>query len=194
MPAPRLLPRGVKQAWDTFFRKDVQLQLDGLHPHLHLAEPAPPAAVPREAAAARRSASELELMRGELAALLDEQPGSRRILRHLALLERALARDGLAALTLAPLPLLAGALGQFEALVTNWSRPGLAALRSKVAVALIERDAEGAAQRVVAPSTLPETLPLHLENESAVPGLDVRSDDEVAAVYRAMGLAAPTAA
>ena len=44
--------------------------------------------------------------RPELAALLDEQPGSRRVLRHLALFEMALQHHGLEVLRRAPLPLL----------------------------------------------------------------------------------------
>ena len=72
-------------------------------------------------------------------------PDNRSTLRHLAFIEHALGKKGLRALHKVPYDVLKRALDQFEGLVVNWSDEGLAALRSKMAVTLIEREPEGAA-------------------------------------------------
>lgn len=82
----------------------------------------------------------LELSLQQLAALLDRQPQARLVLRALAKLEEALARRGWSTLDKMPLAVLERARDQLEGLVSNWSPAGLATLRSKLAVALIERD------------------------------------------------------
>jgi hypothetical protein len=89
--------------------------------------------------------AELARMRASLAGLLDEMPDNRSTLRHLAFIEHALGKKGLRALHKVPYDVLKRALDQFEGLVVNWSDEGLAALRSKMAVTLIEREPEGAA-------------------------------------------------
>lgn len=75
----------------------------------------------------------------ELADLLRRHPEARSVLKHLSLFESALRRKGERAFAEPPVELLLGALRQLEALVTDWSPRGLAELRSRLAVAVIER-------------------------------------------------------
>jgi hypothetical protein len=98
-----------------------------------------PASPPRPQPAAAAS-DPVALTLGQLRALLDRQGSARRVLRALALLEQGLARHGWQVLEQMPLPALRRALEQLEGLVSNWAPAGLSALRSKLAVALIERD------------------------------------------------------
>jgi hypothetical protein len=81
-------------------------------------------------------------MLGQLAVVLDEVPETRETLRHLVFLEHALKKKGLKALKKMPLDVLRRALEQFEGLVTNWSPEGLANLRSKMAVTVIDRETD----------------------------------------------------
>lgn len=81
---------------------------------------------------------EAALMRGALKTTLDADPRSRRVFKHLRVVESALARDGVAGLTKLPLPLLGKASAQLEGLVSDWSAPGLAALRSHLTVRLMD--------------------------------------------------------
>ena len=126
----------------------------------------------------------------ELNALLDEQPGSRQTLRHIDYLRQALQKKGLRALHKVPLDVLQRALEQFESLVSNWSPVGLASLRSKMAVAIIDRehvnpDAEADAYRTTA---VIDSLP----GVPTLPDVQVHSDDEaLAAAYAALASAAP---
>jgi hypothetical protein len=79
-------------------------------------------------------------MRRELGAVLDAHEGSREVFRYLAHFERRFAKSGLETLELMPPERLRRALAQLEAIVTNWSQPNLADLRSRMAVAVAERD------------------------------------------------------
>ena len=141
--------------------------------------------------AARREMQEFNLMRQQLAELLDDLPETRDAMRHLVFVEQALDRKGLRALHKVPLPVLQRALEQLEGLVVNWSPHGLAALRSKMAVAIIDRehlanDAEADAYRT---SAVLDNLP-----DNSIAGLEVRSDDDaLAAAYAALGDLAPAA-
>ncbi|HKX42506.1 MAG TPA: hypothetical protein VJO99_15215 [Burkholderiaceae bacterium] len=83
--------------------------------------------------------AELELMRTELRKLLDLHPMTRHVVRHLVYVERALKLQGEETMTQVPVEILRAALEQLESLVTNWSNHGLAALRSKMSVAVIGR-------------------------------------------------------
>lgn len=76
----------------------------------------------------------------QLAELLQRHPEARAVLKHLAVFERALRKKGDLVFAEAPLELLQGALRQLETLVLDWSPRGLAELRSRLAVAIIERD------------------------------------------------------
>jgi hypothetical protein len=83
---------------------------------------------------------ELQQILSDLDTLMDLQPGSRQAFRHIVYLRRTLKETGLQALHKIPLDVLESALVQLEAMVTNWSAPGLANLRSKMAVAVIDRE------------------------------------------------------
>lgn len=137
--------------------------------------------------AAQKSLDEVALMRAQLAALLDELPETRQAMRHLVFVDSALARKGLRALHQVPLDVLQRALEQLEGLVTNWSPVGLAGLRSKMAVAIIDRehmdpDAEADAYRTAAvfDATPP---PVRAEAQT--------DEDALAAAYAALGSSAP---
>jgi hypothetical protein len=145
----------------------------------------------RAAIAAVRDAKELALMRSQLAELLDEVPETRHTMRHLVFVEQALTRKGLRALHKLPLDVLQRALEQLDGLVTNWSPVGLAGLRSKMAVAIIDRenmdpDAEADAYRTAAFMDPPPA-------EQEEPEMPARSDDDaLAAAYAALGDMAPS--
>jgi hypothetical protein len=190
-PLTRLLsPLG--RAAKAFFTHDLALRREGEALQLVLEERQP--AMSREAAAAaaaeRRDAELLALMRMELKHVLDDLPGTRRSLRHLAFFEQVLATKGLRALHKVPVEVLARAHEQFESLVTNWSPVGLATLRSKMAVALLEREGERdaeAAQRDTA-AVLDEAMPV-----PEVQTLDTEAEAEaLAAAYAVLTAAPPT--
>ena len=90
--------------------------------------------------ASRKPGPDLKAMRRELGAVLDAHEGSRVVFRYLAHFERRFAKSGLDTLELMPPERLRRALAQLEAIVTNWSQPNLADLRSRMAVAVAERD------------------------------------------------------
>jgi hypothetical protein len=139
----------------------------------------------------RKERDELGLMLQQLAALLNELPETRQTMRHLVFVEQALAKKGLKALHKLPVDVLQRALEQIEGLVTNWSPVGLASLRSKMAVAIIDRehmdpDAEADAYRTAAVlDTEPRPVP-------TVEVLDRSDDEALAAAYAALGNMAPT--
>lgn len=160
----------VVQAVRAFFRADLRLRRGarGLEVVLDESRAAAPRLRRRGAARAEqddaRVQQELQAMQRALAALLDELPENRATLRHLAFIEYALAKKGAKALAKVPYDVLERALAQFEGVVTNWSDAGLAALRSKMAVMLIEREgqasqADGGTPQAQggAPSSLLET-------------------------------------
>ncbi len=139
----------LARAVRAFFRADLRLQRGerGIEVVLEESSPATTAGGRRKAArkndgAALKAQQEAQAMQAALTALLDELPGNRTTLRHLAFIEYALAKKGARALAKVPLDVLQRALEQFEGVVTNWSDAGLATLRSKMAVTLIEREAE----------------------------------------------------
>ena len=74
------------------------------------------------------------LMRRDLYELLSQHPASRRTLRYIAAVERALQARGLAGLEALPARVVAKALTEMEILVLDWSPAGLAELRSRLAV------------------------------------------------------------
>lgn len=113
------------------------------HAVRHRRRPDAPAAVAVVRAAADTSIKPdavANTMRRELRAVLDAHEGSREVFRYLAHFERRFAKGGLDTLELMPPERLRRALAQFEAIVTNWSQPNLADLRSRMAVAVAERD------------------------------------------------------
>jgi hypothetical protein len=145
--------------------------------------------------AQRKVRGELELLLAQLKELLDEVPETRTTLKQLVFVEHALQKKGLKALHKLPLPVLQKALEQFEGLVTNWSPAGLANLRSKMAVAIIDREhhdpsKEADAYRTAAVAEFEDVLPS--QPMGLCPEVQSISDDEaLAAAYAALGSMAP---
>lgn len=132
----------LKKAVLAFFRHDVVLQRDEEGVHLLFedrknAVPRPPTRAQR---AAQKERAELDRSRAALAALLDVDATLRSGLRQLAFVEHALEKKGWRGLHKIPLDVLQKALEQLEQMVQNWSDEGLACLRSKMAVAVIDRE------------------------------------------------------
>jgi len=90
-------------------------------------------------AAAQRAIDEAAPLRQALKRLLDRHPQTRQLMRHLAYVEHALAKQGLGALAEVPVDVLSVALDQIDAIVINWSDRELADLRSRMAVTYKER-------------------------------------------------------
>ena len=191
------LTRHLRHAFALMFRRHVTVHLaEGavrvvLQERLSAtAKDQPPS---RAELAARKSQQEFSLMQQQLAELLSDLPETRNTLRHLDFVEKALQRKGLRALNKLPVDVLQRALDQLEGLVVNWSPVGLAALRSRIAVAIIDRatenlDAEADVYRTAA---VMDTLP----DSAFQDGVDVSTDDDaLAAAYAALGAAAPAAA
>jgi hypothetical protein len=185
----------LRHAATAFFRHDLALRRGEGGVHIVLEErqvrPGKPRPQSRADQTTRKEREELALMLEQLGELLAELPEARQTLRHLVFLEQALNKKGLRALHQLPLEVLQRALEQLEGLVTNWSPAGLANLRSKMAVAIIDREhmdphAEGDAYRTAA---VLDTMPI----VAGLPEVEVRSDDEaLAAAYAALGNYAPT--
>lgn len=189
----------LKSAFKAFFQQDLVLQRDAGRLHVALTDPGQPAKPrppSRAEKAAKKEAEDLVQARIDLTALLDEDPSLRSTMRHLAFIEHALAKKGWKALRKVPLDVLQRALEQLENLVTNWSKPGLACLRSKMAVAVLDRehqdqDAEGDAYKTAAVLDNPQVVA-----EQAIDAAKASSaEDESAALlatYAAMGLDTPS--
>jgi hypothetical protein len=176
----------VRQLATAFFRSDLALRREHGQINVVLVEPAPPPAAgkpktkkQRDETERRRRHEELMLVRTELAALLNELPETRSTMRHLVFVEQALEKKGLKVLHKVPLDVLRRAHEQLENLVTNWTPLGLANLRSKMAVAIIDREhmdpqAEADAYRTAAvldatdreELELPATLPMRSDEEA----------------------------
>jgi len=77
-------------------------------------------------------------MRHDLYALLRQHPSTRKLMRHLAIVERTLQEQGLEGFEALPHGVVAKALSELERLVWDWSPTGLADLRSRMAV-LVKR-------------------------------------------------------
>lgn len=198
MSALSSLLHPLARAVAAFFKHDLTVRREGQVVRVVLEErpPQPSKRVQREEAERRKVDEELTQIRTELAALLNELPETRRTMRHLVFVEQALAKKGLRALHKVPLDVLQRALDQLEGLVMNWSPAGLANLRSKMAVAVLDRehhdpDAEADAYRTAAVlDSAPSPRRAQPEPEPAPTAL--RSDDEaLAAAYAALGAMAP---
>jgi len=201
MSALSSLLKPLARAAAAFFKHDLTVRREGEVVRVVLEERprVPSKRVQRDEAAKRKADEELALIRSELAALLNELPETRKTMRHLVFVEQALAKKGLRALHKIPLDVLQRALDQLEGLVLNWSPAGLANLRSKMAVAVLDRehhdpDAEADAYRTAAvlDSALPPRPARERESEPEAGAASARSDDEaLAAAYAALGAMAP---
>ena len=178
----------LKQIVDVIFRHDVVLRRDADGVRVVLSDRAAGGGTGRldpAAQAAVKERMELELMRSQLAAVLDELPETRSTMRHLAFVDQALGKKGLRALDKLPLDLMRHALDQFEGLVINWSPTGLASLRSKMAVAIIRRESM---DPDAGPDSYRTSAMLEPELSRDAAGVDVleREDEEaLAAAYAA---------
>lgn len=187
------LLKRVGQGVTAFFTHDVEIKRAPEGVQLVLQHSATAAKAPtREQEAAKLAKQELALMRQQLAELLDEVPETRQALRHLVFVEHAIGKHGLKALHKLPVDVMERALTQFEGLVTNWSPVGLASLRSKMAVAIIDRDHRNAHTEddVYRTAAVMDTLPAATEVEVT----ENTDDDALAAAYAALGNLAPGAA
>lgn len=211
MSSLQRLFRPFRHAAAAFFKHDLAVRREGHEVRLVLEErPRSKSETPSRAEQAQRKESaELAQMRAELAALLNELPETRQTMRHLVFVEQALAKKGLKALHKVPLDVLQRALEQLEGLVVNWSPVGLANLRSKMAVAVIDREhmdpeAEADAYRTaavldhapvaaaVAAGAAAATVRRAVAPATPVP--PARSDEEaLAAAYAVLGALASSA-
>lgn len=191
----------LRQAAVAFFKHDVALRREEGGVQIVLEERGPEGQrLPSRAELARqKEKAELAVMREQLAQLLDDLPETRETMRHLVFVEQALAKKGLKALHKLPLDVLQHALAQLEGLVTNWSPVGLASLRSKMAVAIIDRDhldheAETDAYRTAAIFDLPPSPTAASPAAAAPPAttLAPSEDEALAAAYAALGALAPS--
>lgn len=142
----------ITKAARAFFKADVRVRRGENGLEVVLDDPAVTGAGGKPGARGRgkaavdplkeRDRQVLAQVQASLARLLDELPENRNTLRHLAFIEHALNKKGLRALNKVPYDVLKRALEQFEGVVVNWSDEGLATLRSKMAVTLIEREPE----------------------------------------------------
>ena len=186
----------LRQAVAAFFKHDLALRRDDaglqivLEPKVENGPKKKPKKGSREDVAQQKDKQELALVLEQLGTLLSELPETRQTMRPLVFVEQALRKKGLRALHKLPLDVLQRALEQLEALVTNWSPLGLANLRSKMAVAILDREhmdpeAEADAYRTAAVIDAVEEDPAH-------PDVQIVSDDEaLAAAYAAMGALPP---
>lgn len=146
---------------------------------------------PEKPAARWAASSELAPIQRDLASLFDSVPGSRRALCHLAYVEQELTEQGLARLqTMALSPLRQG-LGELENAVVNWSPAGLATLRSKMAVALRQREAASDGEEIELPVSR-ANLPAPVVIESSAETTD--ADLDHAALLAAYGHSAGSSA
>lgn len=189
----------LRQAAVAFFKHDVALRREEGGVQIVLEERGPGGErqrLPSRAELARqKEKAEVALMLEQLANLLDDMPETRQTMRHLVFVEQALAKKGLKALHKLPLDVMQHALSQLEGLVTNWSPVGLASLRSKMAVAIIDRDhldhdAEADVYRTAAVLDGPSPPPPPVVAPES--GLGPSDDEALAAAYAALGALAPS--
>jgi hypothetical protein len=112
-----------------------------------------------------------QLWKDALAALsqvLSQHAASRRVFRHLGVLEKAIAKHGPRAPRQLPIELLEQALAQLETLVNDWSSPGLAYLRSSLSVEVKERlKVREAKEQTLSVFVAPNRLQVNEDSESA---------------------------
>jgi hypothetical protein len=100
----------------------------------------------------------------------------------------------LRALQKLPVEVLQRALEQLEGVVVNWSPVGLAALRSRIAVAIIDRDNQLSGAQAEADTYRTAAVMDTLPDTAFEDGVEVSSDDDaLAAAYAALGDLAPAA-
>lgn len=132
------------------FRRPVRLRRQGLDFKLVLDDPATRFGDSTMAAGPKMTPSDtadVQAMRLELAAVLDRDPRSRKVLVHLNMLERSLKVKGMKAFDDLPADLLRTAMAQLDTLVMDWSARGLTLLRARASGTLARtRISAGTAQ------------------------------------------------
>ena len=103
-------------------------------------------------------------IRLDLFNLLGQHPSSRRLMRHLAMVERTLQAEGIDGFEALPVRFIARALTELESLVWDWSPSGLAELRSRMAV-LVKNRPRPVRPASVAPDGVPTALSPALESD-----------------------------
>lgn len=188
----------VRRAAVAFFKHDLALRKDPAGLQIVLESRAVTAVSPKKPKkdsradlAARKEKQDLAMILEQLGGLLAEVPETRAALRHLVFVEHALQKKGLRALHKLPMDVLQRAHEQLEGLVVNWSPVGLASLRSKMAVAIIDREhmdpeAEADAYRTAAVMDTPPVEPEQPEVST------LSEDDALAAAYAALGNMVPS--
>lgn len=119
------------------FGRSIRLQGRGMQMRLVVKKVAAAPATPQfpgMVALKPLSEDRQEAMRKDLRRLLRQHPETKKLLRHLAYVERTLRHDGVAAVDELPLDLLSKALSQLENLVVNWSALGLGEVRSRLSL------------------------------------------------------------
>ena len=196
MSSNRPLFAPLKKAVLAFFKYDVALKRQEGQVRLvlqdRITEPGKAKVLSRAEQAAQKEERLLGLARQDLARLLDDDTRLRSTVRHLAFVEHALEKKGWRGLHKVPLDVLQQALRQLEDLVTNWSPEGLACLRSKMAVAVIDREhdnpeAENDAYRTAAVLDNPVQLAAQAIEQAKASAED--EDAVLRAAYEAMGMA-----
>ena len=191
----------LRRAGAAFFKHDLALRRAAAGLQIVMEARVEPETKPKkkpkqqaqEDLAKQKAKRDLALIVEQLGVLLAEVPESRSALRHLVFVEAALQKKGLRALSKLPVELLERALEQLESLVTNWSPTGLASLRSKMAVAIMDREHADpvVAQEAAATESVVDTMPPPPVDEDPVP--DLCEEDALAAAYAALGEAGPSA-
>lgn len=187
----------IRNAATALFRQDITaVRDDNGDLRLSLRAPRRDPRSEREELIRRQQLQELNQVRAELAALLNQLPETRVTMRHLVFVEQALAKRGLRVLHSLPLDVLLRAHEQLEGLVTNWTPVGLANLRSKMAVAIIDREHMDEPEDPVADQPFRTAAVMDAGRPSAPPPEPAAlcSDDEaLAAAYAALGSLSPVA-
>ena len=188
----------LRRAGAAFFKHDLALRRDATGLQIVMearTEPKPKRTHKQQAQedlAQQKAKRDLALIVEQVGVLLAEVPESRSALRHLVFVEAALQKKGLRALGKLPVEVLERALEQLESLVTNWSPVGLASLRSKMAVAIMDREH---AEPVVAmagaatESVVDNMPPLPADQD---PEPDGSEEEALAAAYAALVDAGPS--
>ena len=105
----------------------------------------PPSRLPSQPAPQTRPAPAADIalnMQTELRHLLTQHHKARQVARHLGYIERALRANGPDALNDIPLNVLNKGFTQLKRLVSDWSSPGLAELRSRLSILIAAKEEE----------------------------------------------------
>lgn len=125
-----------KAGWlRSLLTQNVKLERRGLNVHVVLE----PAAAQDTTAPGSSAGEALRRAHTELRALLDRHPDTRHLMRHIAYVERAVARNGSRAFAQVPAPVLERALEQLELLLRDEHDHAIAPLRERLERVLRER-------------------------------------------------------